>query len=403
MTVAAQQIPIEPMANTFADLMGRVFRVPRYQRAYDWDDEQVGDFIGDILRLYEARRSGDSSAWHFFGALVTINHVDVGFVQGNWFEVVDGQQRLATLVMTLAELKRALEAAEVSARPVDADAADEAAKQAAELATALEEHGQARLTLSKRDQQYFAEIVAGSAVAPKKGSDEAHLKLYDAKSRLLADLIEPVRADASSESDRVERLSTLRSAIFEGGFVVHLYTDDRQQAYRLFSVLNDRGRPLGVGALLRTHTLSILEGYPAHQDEAEIQWDAILREGESWVDGFLGSYYASHAGARVTKGEMYDAFLALFKNELPNAVGDEGQADKTRDFTKRLREESIVYGKLQDGEWPYEQGKAADWDRDRLERLLKILHHTLALPLLLASQWQLCTWSTPLQRPATWS
>ena len=46
-----------------------VFRVPRYQRGYSWDEPQVADFIHDISRCYRARASG-TPRHHFFGGVV---------------------------------------------------------------------------------------------------------------------------------------------------------------------------------------------------------------------------------------------------------------------------------------------------------------------------------------------
>ena len=57
--------------------------IPRYQRAYAWEDKEIVQLIDDINDI-------DSSANYFIGSLV------VSKVQGKTetYEVVDGQQRL---------------------------------------------------------------------------------------------------------------------------------------------------------------------------------------------------------------------------------------------------------------------------------------------------------------------
>ncbi|HEX6375858.1 MAG TPA: DUF262 domain-containing protein [Allosphingosinicella sp.] len=65
---------------------GRSFRVPPYQRDYSWGEEQWEDLWNDLLEL---RGHLDDS--HYMGALVVEAKSD------REFEIIDGQQRLATL------------------------------------------------------------------------------------------------------------------------------------------------------------------------------------------------------------------------------------------------------------------------------------------------------------------
>lgn len=377
--------PITPNAESLKAMLTKHFRVPRYQRSYDWGDEQVGDFVSDLLRLYEGHVAG-ADVWHFFGAAITITVPDPATVPKMYFEVVDGQQRLATLLIVIAEIGRALSAAEAEAQAEGNTAAAAAAaggiKDAAEL---IEMNDLPRLVLSKRDRQHFAETVAGTATVPKRDADEAHRKLYRAQQTILTDLIGEVRSGAADCGERVSRLVALLNATLECGYLVHLSTEDRSEAYRLFAVLNDRGRQLSVGSLLRTYSLSLVEGFDSVSDDVEQLWDEILTFGEAWVDNFLDAYYVSHTGVRITKGGAYDAYLEQFSGGLlPEPAQTAAEADSVRDFAKTLREEAAFYDQLQDGEWPFANGSASQWDRDRLVRMVKLLPHRLAFPLLLA-------------------
>lgn len=67
------------------------FRIPPYQRPYSWTFEQVDDLWGDLL---ENAQSG-----HFLGSIVmTTEDEDRPLV-------IDGQQRLTTLMLLLAALR----------------------------------------------------------------------------------------------------------------------------------------------------------------------------------------------------------------------------------------------------------------------------------------------------------
>src|SRR5689334_22872644 len=89
------------------------FRVPPYQRAYSWNTEQIEDFITDIQRLYDLRvadtreeETRDTSP-HFFGSIICDDRFDSSSETEHVYEVVDGQQRLATFFITFGVLIRA--------------------------------------------------------------------------------------------------------------------------------------------------------------------------------------------------------------------------------------------------------------------------------------------------------
>ena len=88
-------------------LAGAVFSIPDYQRGYAWDDEQVKDFIDDVDALSE----DDGVKSHYMGTVVTY---DTGYVETYRKtevpvkDVVDGQQRLTSVLLYLAVLLKSL-------------------------------------------------------------------------------------------------------------------------------------------------------------------------------------------------------------------------------------------------------------------------------------------------------
>ena len=89
---------IEPrygvLQTLFAD---RVFRIPHYQRFYSWQTRQRDDLFNDLKKL--AKDGGDRH--HFMATIVchrTTETKDVGAAQYRIFDIVDGQQRLTTLI-----------------------------------------------------------------------------------------------------------------------------------------------------------------------------------------------------------------------------------------------------------------------------------------------------------------
>ena len=85
----------------------RIFRVPSYQRGYAWEKQQVGEFWDDLALL-------DSSRRHYTGTIVLYQPTNARKVEDNEgthyveADVVDGQQRLTTIVLLLNEISQAL-------------------------------------------------------------------------------------------------------------------------------------------------------------------------------------------------------------------------------------------------------------------------------------------------------
>src|SRR6266496_4518115 len=85
-------------------LNGRVqYRVPLFQRQYDWKPENRRQLWSDVLDLYEERR-GSKAAQHFMGSVVTAPE-QLGPNRPATHTLIDGQQRLTTLLVILAALR----------------------------------------------------------------------------------------------------------------------------------------------------------------------------------------------------------------------------------------------------------------------------------------------------------
>jgi uncharacterized protein with ParB-like and HNH nuclease domain len=103
---------------TIGDLFsGRVpFIVEKYQRDYSWDSTEIEDFINDIMKLFLTYDSPKKSKVienpkrkrHFFGGIVSIEKQVPQTSTGRVFEVVDGQQRLATFIISLSLVVKSL-------------------------------------------------------------------------------------------------------------------------------------------------------------------------------------------------------------------------------------------------------------------------------------------------------
>ena len=82
-----------------------LFEVPKYQRYFAWDDEQVTDFIKDIDNIL-LNSSPENELEHFFGGIVCASKVVEGSTRQQK-ELIDGQQRITTTILLIINIIRA--------------------------------------------------------------------------------------------------------------------------------------------------------------------------------------------------------------------------------------------------------------------------------------------------------
>ena len=98
---------IQPQYLTLSDLLNkRLFIIPEYQRAYSWTKYQREDLFDDIESTHI---KGDDNT-HFMATVVCLRKKKemLGTDEFYLMEVVDGQQRLTTLIILLNALKAKL-------------------------------------------------------------------------------------------------------------------------------------------------------------------------------------------------------------------------------------------------------------------------------------------------------
>ena len=73
---------------------GRFFEIPDYQRGYSWEKQQLEDLTQDIVNMFNKQHM------HFTGTIVAAQKNK----KVNTFDIVDGQQRLTTLIILVKEI-----------------------------------------------------------------------------------------------------------------------------------------------------------------------------------------------------------------------------------------------------------------------------------------------------------
>lgn len=386
------------------------FQVPKYQRAFDWEkEEEIQDFIDDLFALYEQRMSNpEEPRQHFFGGLVSIKQNLPNSYTRNIYGVVDGQQRLATFTLTIASLIRGFKLLAIEAEGKgDQDICQEASNHSEvtqenylEYIEVVKSQKQPRLrlSLSRADRDFFEALIRNDCLNPSQNLSkrlfrttfkrDSHKKLQEALSFLFEKLIDNniLKDSTLTTFEKLECLLQLQRCVTDDCYVIHIISTDRDEAYKLFDVLNDRGKTLSDGDKLRSYSLELLENHEAQQISAEQHWDEILKYPAEEIKEFFRAYYCSNQGEGAPKRNLSDNFKAnIFKFESqPIKPHQIIEARKVLDLTSDILEEQQVFIDISAGRWPYNQPTASDWQRDRLYRLIRVLKHTVCIPLLLS-------------------
>jgi len=191
-----------------------------------------------------------------------------------------------------------------------------------------------------------------------------------------------------SLEDRMDNLEQFDYILSEDFSIINMVTTDRKEAYKLFQVLNNRGKNLTEGDLLRSHTLEKLESFVTEQQSAEALWESILSGKSEDVSRGLHFIYASHKGEEAGTNTLFQDFTALFFPMLEKQDDDFYQTDANKlvDTLQKLNEDVLIVYKLLNGEWPFDhKNPVVSWDRERLRLLIKELGHIECIPFLLSA------------------
>lgn len=252
---------IQPKFLTLTDLLNnRLFRIPQYQRSYSWATKHRRDMFKDIQSL-----SKQPERRHFMATVVGLNRGDRTIVTDEYsvVEIVDGQQRLTTLIILLKAIQLALDPNRMDHTKL--------AGEIQELLVKQDEHSLILLQMNHDPNRYFAKYLRkGTTVSP----DEAKT-LAD---RALLTGIRECQKFVQSWGDLIQLTSIVKNRLT---FIFH-EVDDEATVYTVFEVLNSRGLPVPWVDRLKSLLMAIaFEGDSGNKDETidELHgiWEGIYR------------------------------------------------------------------------------------------------------------------------------
>jgi Protein of unknown function DUF262/Protein of unknown function (DUF1524) len=367
-----------------------MFFVPTYQRAYAWDTEAILDFIKDLKNCFINRKNNSPNS-HFFGGILSVSCQVPGVVDQNEYEIIDGQQRIATFTLLMSALVRLYKELEIEATDLNdcsnKDILEDRIKTINSRFIEFRQEVQRKfrtvevLKLSKADNEFYKCLIRDMNPSEERDS---HKKINNAFKKIYEEVKEIIQA--SSLDEKMDNLEIIQNVVDSDFTILHMITQTRDDAFRLFQVINDRGQGLTEGDLLRAKTLEMLESYDSYQNSAEDLWINILKDSQSDTKKYLNWIYESVVGRRATQKELFDEFLSQFFPQHKLQTITQEDAKKILSTINEIDQNTLICRKLVEGQWLYpEHQPITGWDRNCLVVLMRDLSHDLAIPLLLCA------------------
>jgi Protein of unknown function DUF262 len=212
---------IQPQHLTLTRLLAnRLFRIPRYQRAYSWESKHRKDMFDDIWQL----KQEGPDAWHFMATVVGLRRESKTIVTDQYWvvDVVDGQQRLTTLVILLKAIEKKLDAQSEAERTLSIELRELLVKQD-NLSLVL-------LQTNHDRSEYFVNYL-------RKGTRPKATEARTIGDRELLNSFVECEDFVDRWDDRIELLRIIKNQLT---FIFHELADEAV-VYTVFEVLNNRG------------------------------------------------------------------------------------------------------------------------------------------------------------------
>ncbi|WP_194756640.1 DUF262 domain-containing protein [Aliidiomarina indica] len=306
------------------------FRIPDYQRGYAWEKEHVDAMLEDIEHMLDYRPEHE----HFTGTIVLSPQRGKTEI----YDIVDGQQRLTTLIIILAGIRDNM--SETEARKF----------QTKYLIRGPLGNEYPVLTLNSACNEFFDQcilrVVNGNDV---KQTLESHRRIDDAKRTVSAWLA------------KVDNQQVLDIILNKLGFIVYAPTSKAEVGV-MFEVINNRGKPLSELEKVKNYLIYCCAKVGAEETRLLIdnKWSGILanlNNANKTTGAEESSFlrYCSTVILRLTKESSqhtYDELKKLY--DVREAIKDDNAKEKLitniDTFTRFLANAASVYAEIYSGE-----------------------------------------------------
>lgn len=315
-------ITFQPVLREMRDVLNSDFYViPRFQRPYSWNSENLEDFWRDVV--------ADNEEGYFIGPMVAYRESDVVLA------MVDGQQRITSITLLICALRDQFQR-----------------MQAAAFSEGLAKY------IERRDDDSVSHFVLRSEAAgaflqsqiqlplprttedPESDEQKALKRAFDDISRWLENEVghlERSHPKGPEHSPAGLRLRQIRDKILALQ-VIWIRLDNEDDAYVIFETLNSRGKDLETVDLLKNLILGAVRAENGDLDLARIGWNEMRQELSVAGEGVNPNTFILHWWLSQRD---YTAERKLFR-----LIRKQFDRSKASDMLSDLRKDAVLYARI---------------------------------------------------------
>ncbi len=252
------------------------FRIPEYQRPYIWGRDEINDLLDDLT--YAQTQKADQE--YFLGSFV-FQAKRAGAATGLQFDendLLDGQQRMTTLLMLFACIRDMCADADVQ------DACISSIFQKGNSIKKIPERTRITFAIRASVQEFVDAYVKQADGTSETGQlKEIAQRKNDPSVRNMATaILEIQKYLRENQVNLIDFLTFLSNKVL----LIYVATEDLDDAFRLFTILNDRGVPLRNSDILKSQNLGALQTDKEKEKYAKL-WEESEGELGDDFDRFL--------------------------------------------------------------------------------------------------------------------
>ena len=325
------------------------YRTPRYQRRYVWQETNWKALWEDIKKIQHQLEIGEEDKDHFTGTIVTQPDEDESALDK--YEIIDGQQRLATFQVIFCVIR------DIAASPEYADSGLESkikgiielpeydVKRERSRIARISEHKNSNaedefslysLVLKGRDKDTFESLVKNEELDLNNVIADAY-SYFDKEIR------------AYLEEEGLSKLQNLMDALAYNFHVVQVRIEPNDDPQQIFGSINGTGRILDEFDLLRNDLFLRVNNKEDQENWYETYW-CDFDEDKFWAkDGRLDEFLRFFLTAKLgpmdfrKKRLFHDVYKGQYHVKLQTSLEIENQNDPK--FVKTEFEELAKYAK----------------------------------------------------------
>lgn len=303
---------------------GKKYKVPIFQRDYSWQEENWDELWEDIVAV---NRHGNP---HYMGAIV------LQALGQDTFNIIDGQQRLATLsILGLAVIQCLQDLIDAEIEPAENKERKELiGNRYVRAKDEVSLHYSSKLFLNENNDSFYQTYLVNlqKPINLHRQKDSNKL-LWNAFEYFYKKVKQHFGASVTGEA----LASFIRDQVAEKMLFIQILVEDDLSAYTVFETLNARGLELTTTDLLKNYLLSLSSTSDLDQKLAKEQWERIIQITD--LDAFprFLRYYWNSRNELVTKERLFKKLRETVKKK-----------DEAFGLLNELEQTAGVYAALED-------------------------------------------------------